>query len=145
MRETAPVLGETEAPSRAARIAGPGSVQAPGAVYPVRVGLFKRRRTSSAAGGSTPSEARSLTLAHFREFQASRPGVEAYIEPATRFDQTTMVLIARSGEWTRRRVPDPAAARDLARELAMPVYDVQLTGYPARMREWNSRHKPRRR
>ncbi len=111
------------------------------------MGLFRRlrrgRSTGAAASGDAvkPSEARANTLAHFRSFQASRPGVEAYIEPATRFDQTTMVLIARSGEWTRRRVPDPDAARDLARELGMPVYDVQLTGYPARMREWNSSHR----
>ncbi len=84
------------------------------------------------------AQARARTLAHFREFQATRPGVEAYIEPATRFDPTTVVLVARTGEWTRRRVPDPPAARALARELGMPVYDVQLTGYPSRMRQWNA-------
>jgi hypothetical protein len=93
----------------------------------------------------SPSQARAATLAHFRDFQATRPGVEAYIEPATRFDQTTMVLVARSGEWTRRKVPDASAARGLARELGMPVYDVQLTGYPSRMREWTSAQRARRR
>ena len=113
----------------------------------MRVGLFKRRRRSAPAtpGAPSPSEARAQTLAHFRQFQATRPGVEAYVEPATRFDQTTMVLVARSGEWTRRRVPDPDEARELARELAMPVYDVTLTGYPARMREWSSAHRRGRR
>jgi hypothetical protein len=102
---------------------------------------FRRRRPPATSPGTSPAEARAQTLEHFREFQATRTGVEAYIEPATRFDQTTIVLVARSGEWTRRRVPDPRAARELARELGMPVYDVQLTGYPARMREWSSTHR----
>lgn len=94
-----------------------------------------------AGGQEGRREARAQTVAHFRGFQESRPGVEAYIEPATRFDPTTMVLVARTGEWTRRRVPDADSARSLARELGLPVYDVQLTGYPARMREWNARRR----
>jgi hypothetical protein len=112
------------------------------------VGLFSRltRRRSTSLSEPRPGqrEARARTLAHFREFQASRVGVEAYIEPATRFDPTTVVLVARTGEWTRRRVPDAAAARALARDLAIPVYDVHLTGYPARMREWNARQRVER-
>lgn len=67
--------------------------------------------------------------------------MEAYVEPATRIDPTTVVLVARTGEWTRRRVPDARAAWALARELGIPVYDVHLTGYPARMREWNARQR----
>lgn len=105
------------------------------------MGLFRRRRDPATP---SPSASRAQTLAHFRDFLATRPGVEAYIEPATRFHQTTMVLVARSGEWTRRRVPDPKAARDLARELEIPAYDVQLTGYPARMREWSSANRASR-
>jgi len=27
-------------------------------------------------------------------------------------------------------------ARRLSRELAIPVYDAQVTGYPQRMRDW---------
>ena len=33
------------------------------------------------------------------------------------------------------------AAFDLARSLGVPVYDVNQTGYPQRMREWNSRQR----
>lgn len=108
--------------------------------------LFRRfrRRGQPAAPLAGQREARAQTLEHFQRFQASRPGVEAYIEPATRFDPTTLVLVARTGEWTRRRVPDAAAARSLARELGMPVYDVHLTGYPARMREWNAKQRTER-
>ncbi len=51
------------------------------------------------------------------------------------------MLIAHDGEWTRRRVPDPAAARLFAHRLAIPLYDVRLVGYPKRMREYNQRRK----
>lgn len=111
----------------------------------------RRRRGAATAGGpgkasgSARRTSKEQTLAHFREFHRTRTGVEAYIEPATRFDQTTLVLIARTGEWTRRRVPDPSAARALARDLGIPVYDVQLTGYPARMRQWNAQQRSRHR
>lgn len=106
------------------------------------MGLFRRR-------GAAPSRAETravqeATLAHLTDFVRSRVGVEAYLEPATHVTQTTMVLIATTGEWTRRRVPDPQAGRDLARGLGIPVYDVQLTGYPQRMRDWNARQRRRR-
>ncbi len=78
-------------------------------------------------------------MAHLKDFVATRPGVEMYVEPRTTVTPTTVILIATTGEWTRRRVADARAAGGLAKELGVPVYDVQLTGYPARMREWNSR------
>ncbi len=106
------------------------------------MGLFTRRRRR-APDEPSPREAQRATYEHLRGFVASRVGVEAYIEPATHVTPTTVVLVAVTGEWTRRRVPDPAAAREIARELAIPVYDVQLTGYPQRMREWNSRRRQR--
>ncbi|GGB92871.1 oxidoreductase [Cellulomonas carbonis] len=89
-------------------------------------------------------DAQRLTSDHLAEFVRTRVGVEAYIEPATRVTPTTVVLVATTGEWTRRKVPDPRAARELARALGIPVYDVHLTGYPRRMREWNSRQRARR-
>ncbi|MEK8228750.1 oxidoreductase [Oerskovia sp. M15] len=47
------------------------------------------------------------------------------------------------GEWTRRRVPDARTARKVAEQLELPVYDVNFTGYPQRMRDWNSRQRRR--
>lgn len=107
------------------------------------MGLFDRLRRGGRAArpGHRPGDAREATLEHFRRFSTTRVGVEAYIEPATQFDQTTVVLVARTGEWTRRRVPDARTARALARDLGIPAYDVQLTGYPARMREWTARQR----
>ena len=101
--------------------------------------LFRRRRTT--ASGTGPKEAERAVLAHLREFATTRQGVEAYIEPVTNVTQTTMVLVAMTGEWTRRRVPDARTARSIAQTLGIPVYDVQLTGYPSRMREWNPRKR----
>ncbi len=98
--------------------------------------LFRRR-----ARQTQDRDARSATVDHLTEFVRTRVGVEAYIEPQTHVTQTTVVLIATTGEWTRRRVPDPATARKIAHDLGIPVYDVQLVGYPQRMRDWNARQR----
>lgn len=100
---------------------------------------FRRRRAR--ASTDTSGEAARATIGHLREFVATRHGVEAFVEPATNVTQTTVVLVALTGEWTRRKVPDAAAARAMARELGIQIYDVQLTGYPSRMREWNARKR----
>jgi len=78
---------------------------------------------------------------HLASFVSSRRGVEAFVEPPTNVTATTVVLIAHDGEWTRRAVSSRDAAFELPRELGIPVYDVNQTGYPSRMREWNSRQR----
>ncbi len=108
--------------------------------------LFSRRKKqgSSTPAASSSSQRRAEVTAYFREFVTTRAGVEAYIEPPTATDPVTMVLVARTGEWTRRRVPDEKAAWALARELGIPVYDVNLTGYPSSMRRWSAAQRQRR-
>lgn len=78
---------------------------------------------------------------HLEEFARSRRGVEGFIEPRTTVTETTLLLIAHDGEWTRRRVDDPQSARQFAHKLSMPIYDVALVGYPQRMRDYNARTK----
>ena len=78
---------------------------------------------------------------HLREFAANRPGVEAFVEPPTAVTTTTVVFVAGSGEWTRRRIADAAAAHSLANALGLPSYDAAVVGYPQRMRDWNARSK----
>jgi hypothetical protein len=78
---------------------------------------------------------------YLASFVASKRGVEAFVEPPTNVTPTTVVLVAHDGEWTRRAVPSGEAAFELPRALGIPVYDVNQTGYPARMREWNSRQR----
>ncbi|MEJ3658676.1 oxidoreductase [Actinomycetes bacterium KLBMP 9759] len=78
---------------------------------------------------------------HLRAWAASHEGVEAFVEPRTAVTETTMLLVAKDGEWTRRRITGPDGARKLARSLKIPVYDVQLVGYPQRMRDHDARQK----
>lgn len=86
-------------------------------------------------------EAQAATVAHFHEFVATRAGVEAYFEPDTPREQSALLLVARDGEWTRRRIPDLAAGLELSRELGIPFYEVVKTGYPDSMRQWNERQR----
>ena len=106
---------------------------------------FGARKRGKHTRGAVPAEGgrsrRQEVLSHFREFERTRVGVEAYIEPATHVTSTTMVLIDFQGEWTRRAVPDPAAGIALAKDLGIPVFDTNLTGYPQRMRDWNARQR----
>ena len=106
------------------------------------MGLFRRRKSAQhVVISDSQTESKRATVAHLQDFVSTRQGVEAYIEPANAVTQTTVILIATTGEWTRRRVPDVAAGWKLAKELKIPAYDVNRTGYPQRMRDWNSAQK----
>lgn len=95
-----------------------------------------RRRGSR---GEAPATA-SADIDHLADFARTRTGVEAFLEPRTTVTEPTVVLVAASGEWTRRRIRGDEARR-FGRKNAVPVYDVAATGYPARMREWTARRK----
>ncbi|WP_366146419.1 oxidoreductase [uncultured Pseudokineococcus sp.] len=105
--------------------------------------LLGRRGSAPRAGSSDPSPRaeRGESSAHLAEFARTKVGVEAYLEPATNDTGLTLLLITTDGEWTRRRVPDAATARRFAQDLAMPFYDVNFTGYPQRMRDYNARQR----
>ena len=91
--------------------------------------------------GARPGTARGTDEAHLREWAATHEGVEAFVEPRTTVTDTTMLLVDRDGAWTRRRIAGPAGARKLARSLTIPVYDVEILGYPQRMRDHDARQK----
>ena len=114
------------------------------------MGLIDRlrsRRTRGAAGdgrgrrGTLDRASGSADLSHLEQFVATRRGVEGYVEPRTAVTETTILLVAADGEWTRRRIDGPDTARKLSRDLAVPVYDAQITGYPQRMRDWSARQR----
>lgn len=105
------------------------------------MGLFRRRKESAVV--SRGRETDRADLDHLENFVRTRRGVEAYLEPRTTVTETTVMLIADDGEWTRRRVDSPEGARRFARKLAIPIYDVRLMGYPQRMRDYNERRKRR--
>jgi hypothetical protein len=104
------------------------------------VAWFRRRREPGRPGGRPVDRA---DLEHLAEFVRSRRGVEAFIEPETTVTETTVLLVAHDGEWTRRRVESPQHARRFAHQMSLPIYDVRLLGYPQRMRDYNARQRRR--
>jgi hypothetical protein len=102
------------------------------------VAWFRRRKEPGRTSGRPADRA---DLDHLAEFVRSRRGVEAFIEPRTTVTETTVLLVAHDGEWTRRRIDSPEGARRFAHQLSMPIYDVKLMGYPQRMRDYNERQK----
>jgi hypothetical protein len=102
---------------------------------------FRIRRTRGNRVASMDREATPDDLDALRSFARTRKGVEFYVEPETMVTDTTAVAVATDGEWTRRRVGSPKVIQRVARELGLPVYDVQIVGYPERMREYNARMK----
>jgi hypothetical protein len=115
------------------------------------MGLFDRLRGRGRGSSGDDGRRRTLDrasqrkdLTHLEQFVASRRGVEGYVEPRTAVTETTIVLVAADGEWTRRRIDGPGVARKLSRDLSIPVYDAQVTGYPQRMRDWSARQKQNR-
>jgi hypothetical protein len=99
------------------------------------------RRTRGRKVASMDREATSADLDALREFARTRVGVEFFVEPETMVTDTTAVAVAADGEWTRRRVGSPKVIRRVAHDLQLPVYDVQIVGYPERMRAYNARLK----
>lgn len=103
------------------------------------MGLFDRfrgrRRPGRARGASSDDSA------HLRAWAEQRRGVEGFLEPRTLVTETTLLLVAHDGEWTRRRVASPEAAGRLTRAMGMPLYEVHKVGYPQRMRDYQARQR----
>jgi hypothetical protein len=97
-----------------------------------------RKRTNYASESRTVDDA---VTQHLTQFTRSHRGVEAFVEPKTSVTQTTLLLVAFDGEWTRRVVPSPEWAHAFAEHLQIPGYDAAVVGYPQRMRDYNSRNK----
>lgn len=108
------------------------------------MGLFGRRKQRQSVGSMDRTADRG-DRKHLEEFVGAHEGVEAFIEPRTNMTETTLVLVARSGQWTRRRVPDESTAFAWAGKLGIPCYDAKLVGYPQRMRDWDARKAAERR
>lgn len=99
--------------------------------------LSRRHR----ARPGTLRTASTADLDHLSQFVRSRDGVEAFLEPRTTVTDTTVVLVASTGEWTRRRVDGGKGADAFAKRHGIPLYDVASVGYPERMRRWNEQRK----
>jgi hypothetical protein len=102
-----------------------------------QVAVFRRGKGRP----GTLRAANGADMEHLKQFITTRDGVEAYLEPRTAVTETTVVLVASNGEWTRRRVDSPDAAAAFARKQAIPLYEAAKVGYPQRMRDWTASRK----
>lgn len=102
---------------------------------------LRRRR----AKPGTLRQSDEFDTKHLKEFASSRHGVEGFVEPPTTVSETTLLLVAKDGEWTRRRVKDAKWAHEFTNDLGIPTYDAAVVGYPTRMRQWNRRQTAKNR
>jgi hypothetical protein len=103
------------------------------------MGIRSRKRRPGVLRAAESEDTRYL-----KEWVKSRSGIEGFVEPRTAVTDTTLLLVAVDGEWTRRRVPSPQWAHEFANGEGIPSYDAGLVGYPERMREYNRRQsKPK--
>ena len=100
--------------------------------------LFGRQRRRSGGGLRDRSSAKA-DLAQLHTWVADRTGVEAFLEPQTSVTDTTLLLVAGDGEFTRRRISSASAAADFARRAGIPIYDTNRVGTPQRMRDYAQR------
>ena len=86
------------------------------------MGWLKRsaaRLKRGTRGGGSGQVDDGITM-HLTEFARTRRGVEAFVEPKTVVTQTTLLLVAFDGEWTRRVVPIPEWGHKFAESPADP-------------------------
>jgi len=96
-----------------------------------------------AAPSPSTSPASRGAISELERFVRSRSGVEAYLEPKTTIYSTTLLLIADTGEYLRRPIPDRGKAAALCDDLNIPLYDARKVGYPKRMRDYDQGRAPR--
>ena len=110
--------------------------------------IFDRLRAKKAArpGGAKPSRREKAAAAEateqaLNEFILTRPGVAAWVEEPTGFNKASILLVAGSGEWLRRSVPDTDWGREFAADAQLTCYTAGIDPYPQRMRNWDAAHR----
>lgn len=99
--------------------------------------LFRRKRTNSSIKPVRgPGETiRKADLEYLKQWANDRPMIEAFVEPETLVNEMSVVLVDVTGDFTRRNIGGPKGIDVIAKELGVPIYDVEETGYPPRMRQ----------
>lgn len=96
--------------------------------------LGRSKSSDSTRPSKSDRKAVTVELAHWA---STRRGVEVFVEPKTAVTETSVVLVAHDGEFTRRRIASPKAAQAFAHDNALPIYDATVVGYPQRMRDFS--------
>ena len=102
--------------------------------------IFDRLR-AKAASRRELATATDQTDAALTEFASTRSGVQAWVEEATGFNKTSLLLVAGTGEWLRRTVPSLEWARDFAERADITCFTAGIDAYPQRMRDWDTAHR----
>ncbi|MDK8845252.1 oxidoreductase [Corynebacterium sp. MSK297] len=105
--------------------------------------LFRRNSTKSQlkpprAPGDT---IREKDLTELVAWVSGRGMVEGFVEPETVVNEMSIVFVDDTGDYIRRRIGGPKGIDAVARALDVPIYDVEETGYPQRMRERMKRER----
>lgn len=105
--------------------------------------LFRRNSTKSQlkpprAPGDT---IRDKDRAELVSWVSGHGMVEGFVEPETVVNEMSIVLVDDTGDYIRRRIGGPKGIDAVARALDVPIYDVEETGYPQRMRERMKRER----
>lgn len=105
--------------------------------------LFRRNSTKSQlkpprAPGDT---IRDKDRAELVAWVSGRGMVEGFVEPETVVNEMSIVLVDDTGDYIRRRIGGPKGIDAVAQVLDVPIYDVEETGYPQRMRERMKRER----
>lgn len=112
--------------------------------------MFNPFRKNKSASPLRPPRAPGGTIrphdaTQLRDWAAGRALVEAFVEPETVVNEMSVVLVDATGEFIRRPIGGPKGIDAVAKLLGCPVYDVEETGYPQRMRERLERERILRR
>ena len=102
---------------------------------------LSKLRPGRGSAGESPRAQRRAVVDALVEWVGERRGVEVFVEPKTPMTPVTMLLVAHDGEFTRKQVASPEAAKSFAREHRLPIYDATMVGYPQRMRDYSRRQK----
>lgn len=108
--------------------------------------MFNLFRRNSAKSQLKPPRAPGDTIrepdrADLVDWVSGRGLVEGFVEPETVVNEMSIVLVDESGDYIRRRIGGPKGIDAVARVLDVPIYDVEETGYPQRMRERMKRER----
>lgn len=95
----------------------------------------RKKRSSPLKPPRAPGETIRKEDADFlKQWLAGRAFVEGFVEPETLINEMSIVLVDEHGDHTRRRIGGPKGIDAVAKLLDIPLYDVEETGYPDRMR-----------